>query len=71
MEATSKDMKESEAKEGLRVYDYYGIGTLHKNVGYEEVSEWYIQWDKNGETNAVLSFDHLYISKNQRELSNK
>lgn len=46
-------MKAEEAKEGLKVFDTLGCGTLHKNTGNENVSEWYVKWE-DGEECAVL-----------------
>jgi hypothetical protein len=51
-------------KEGLRayVYDVDGerhYGTVHRNVGYEHVSEWYIQCDDGGDF-AILESDTVY-----------
>lgn len=40
--------------DGKRVY-----GTLRPNDGYEEVSEWYVEYD-DGEECAVLDFDQLW-----------
>lgn len=52
-------MKLEEAKEGLKVYDWLGEGTLHKNVEHPEVSEWFVRWDDDSET-AVLDFEQLF-----------
>lgn len=59
-------MKASEAKEGLRVFDHEDIGTLHKNVGNEHVSEWYVKWN-NGDECAVLSLNYLHVHPEQPE----
>lgn len=53
-------MTAEEAKEGLKVFDSLGVGTLHKNTGYEHVSNWYVEWE-DGEVCAVLDFDYLEI----------
>jgi hypothetical protein len=57
-------MKIQEAKEGLRVFDAQGTGTLHRNVGHENVSEWYVKWN-NGDECAVLDLDYLYVHPDQ------
>jgi hypothetical protein len=51
-------------KEGLRayVYDIDGkrhYGTVHRNVGHEHISEWYIQCD-DGEDYAILEDSTVY-----------
>ena len=53
-----------ESKEGDRVFTYgFGYeefqGTIHKNTGHEDVSEWYIKYD-DGEEYAVLDIDEVY-----------
>lgn len=57
-------MKETEAKEDLRVFDHEGFGTLHKNIGNEHVSAWFVRWD-DGPDCAVLDFDYLWILPGQ------
>lgn len=59
-------MKISEAKEGLKVFDNQGVGTLHKNTGHEDVSEWYVKWSDGSEC-AVLSFNYLTIHPEQQD----
>lgn len=54
-------MKPEDAKEGLRVVDSEGFGTLHENIGHKDVSEWYVHWD-DGSDCAVLDFDYLEVS---------
>jgi hypothetical protein len=51
-------MKPEDAKEGMKVRDYLGEGTLHKNVGNEYVSEWYVKWE-DGEECAVIDFGYI------------
>lgn len=54
-------MTAAEAKEGLRVYDNLGTGTIHKNVDHPEVSEWFIKWDNDLSECAILDFEYLNI----------
>jgi len=51
--------------EGTRVYTYdidgtKCHGTLHRNVGWEHISEWYIRYD-DGEEFAVVCMDTVYL----------
>jgi hypothetical protein len=46
-------MKEEEAKEGLRVVDSEGFGTLHENIGHKDVSEWFRMFGRHTTVKCV------------------
>jgi hypothetical protein len=62
------DGNSEELNEGDRVFTYEytftpansrTFGTLHKNIEYPEVSEWYVKYD-DGEECAVLDFRFIF-----------